>query len=324
TWTINKYVTLDAGVRWQQERLVGENSNYTFTGDWSPRLGVSVDPIGDRKNKIYFNFGRYSYNLPLDLAERSLTNELDLFAFRMAPDFSPCAVPVTIGTAVFSRCANVNGFGTVTPVVDSAHTLNAVAGGPTGALPFASTESGEAIHTGTHSTYEDEYVIGAEHQFPHGIIASARYIHRSLRRIVEDSGGPSPEAALAGVVQQFSIANISKNLDIFTNALPHPYNSAVGPPAACGADNFDSGILENSFGSPINDGQGHDSVCFEQVTSPNPNAVFDNGNYVGAAPIGVAGCQLDGSGNPVPGKCNVAGQVTPDGIPDGFTDPIRK
>ena len=28
---------------------------------------------------MFFNFGRYSYNLPLDLAERSLTNEKDIF-----------------------------------------------------------------------------------------------------------------------------------------------------------------------------------------------------------------------------------------------------
>jgi hypothetical protein len=326
SWTINKYVTIDAGVRWQQERLVGENSNYTFTGDWSPRIGVSVDPIGDRKNKIYFNFGRYSYNLPLDLAERSLTNELDLFAFRLVPDFSPCAAFKGV-----SRCVNLNAFGTVTPVIDSAHVVNGVPGGPTQALPFASTESGEAIHTGTHSTYEDEYVFGAEHQFSHGIVASARFIHRSLRRIVEDSGGPSPEAALAGVVQQFSIANISKNLDIFTNAKPHPYFSSGATPAACGGDHFDSGPLENSFGNPIFDAQGHDAVCFEEVSSPNPGAVFDNGAYVGNAAIGIGGCQLTPfdpisgtGGEPVPGHCNVAGQVTPDGIPDGFTDPIRK
>ena len=88
TGRINKYVTIDAGIRWQQERMVGEDSHYVFNDDWSPRIGVTVDPIGDRKNKIFFNFGRYSYNLPLDLAERSLTNEKDLFSFRLTPAFT--------------------------------------------------------------------------------------------------------------------------------------------------------------------------------------------------------------------------------------------
>jgi hypothetical protein len=311
TWTINKYVTIDAGVRWQQERLVGANSQYTFTDDWSPRIGVSVDPIGDRKNKISFNFGRYSYNLPLDLAERSLTNELDLFSFRLAPDFTTGAgcTPL-LGD---SRCVVLNQFGTVTPVIDAAHTLNRAIGGIS-STPFASKESGESIHSGTHSTYEDEYVIGAEHQFSHGVIASARYIHRSLRRIVEDSGGPSPEAALAGVTQQFSIANISKNQDIFENALPHPYFSAAGLPAACGPGDFNLFPVTNSLGTPVTDGQGHDAVCFEEKVT----------NDLGPVPIGVDGCQTDQFGNTIPGACPQAGSVQADGIPDGFADPVRR
>jgi hypothetical protein len=316
TWTINKYVTIDAGVRWQQERLVGQNSQYTFTGDWSPRIGVSVDPIGDRKNKIYFNFGRYSYNLPLDLAERSLTNELDLFSFRLAPNFVTCAAPVSGN----DRCVTLNSFGTVTPVIDPNHVINSAnCNAPVvpitnpngvrpcgkGGTPFASTESGESIHSGTKSTYEDEYMIGAEHQFPHGIIASARFIHRSLRRIVEDSGGPSPEGALAGVVQQFSIANISKNLDIFENALPHSYNASGTFPAACGAGDFVNSPVVNSIGNTVTDAQGHDSVCFEE------DPAF--GGTPNARAIGI-----DGVNGPD------AGAIAADGIPDGFTDPIRK
>jgi hypothetical protein len=309
TWTINKYVTIDAGVRWQQERLVGANSQYTFTDDWSPRIGVSVDPIGDRKNKISFNFGRYSYNLPLDLAERSLTNELDLFSFRLAPDFTtgPGCTPV-LGD---SRCVVLNQFGTVTPVIDAAHVLNKAVGGVTNA-PFASEESGESIHSGTHSTYEDEYVIGAEHQFSHGVIASARYIHRSLRRIVEDSGGPSPEGALAGVVQQFSIANISKNQDIFTNALPHPFvattdamGNVTNTPAACNGSDFQLFPVTNSLGAAVTDSLGNTAVCFTEdpafAGTPNARA------------IGILG--PDGPD---------AGAVVADGIPDGFADPVRK
>jgi hypothetical protein len=284
TWTLNKYVTLDAGIRWQQERLIGQNANYLFNRDWSPRFGVTIDPIGDRKNKIFFNFGRYSYNLPLDLAERSLTNELDLFSFRLAPDFTT--------DLAGNRHAVINSFGTVNPVIDSAHTIN----GENGiAFPFASLESLENIHTGTHLSYEDEYVFGAEHQFSHGVIVSARYAHRSLRRIVEDTGGISPEAALAGVPQQFSITNPSKGLDIFTNPIQFNYKSGNPLPAGCGAGDFNSGQLVDSQGNVVHDANGNDSACFAEV---------------GGVPIGVNGKQ--------------AGSVVPDGIPDGFADPIHK
>ncbi len=202
SWTINKYVTLNAGIRWQQERLIGESADYTFTDNWSPALGVTVDPFGDRKNKFWFSFGRYNYNLPLDLAERSLTNEKDLFNTYLAPNYVTAGtggcLPTTFMGNTYNRCVVLNNLGTVTPVIDAAHDLNNSANGiPIGI--FGSGSSLEPIHTGTHLTYEDEYVLGAEHEFSHGVILTARYMHRSLRRIVEDTGGIAPEAALAGV-----------------------------------------------------------------------------------------------------------------------------
>ncbi|MGH9712765.1 MAG: TonB-dependent receptor [Candidatus Acidiferrales bacterium] len=311
SWTINKYVTLNAGIRWQQERLIGENANYTFTDNWSPALGVTIDPIGDRKNKIWFSFGRYNYNLPLDLAERSLTNEKDLFNLFLAPDYVTAGtngcVPTVFQGNTYNRCVVLNSSGTVTPIVDPAHDLNHSANGiPIGI--FGSGSSLEAIHTATRLTYEDEYVIGAEHQFSRGLVLTARYMHRSLRRIVEDTGGISPEAALAGVPQQFSITNPSKNLDIFTNPVQVDYIQANGLPAACGTGNFNIFPLTNSVGIAQTDSQGNDSACFAEGIDASTGQTV---------PVGINGC-------PSTGPCTAAGSVTPDGIPDGFADPIHK
>jgi len=330
SWTINKYVTVNAGLRWQQERLLGAGTGapgtprynpYTFTDNWSPALGVTVDPFGDRKNKFWFSFGRYNYNLPLDLAERSLTNELDLFSMALAPDFHL--------DAAGNRVANINAFGTVTPIIDSAHVLNNAAGSPFGGV-FGSTESLEAIHHATRLTYEDEYVIGFEHQFSHGIILTARYMHRSLRRIVEDQGGVPPEAANAGIAQQFTISNPHKTEDNYTNVQQFDFTSAhpvadtcITPtgPAPCNAfpassvGNIPSSCITpgsapladgnlptsdvpafnfptNSFGNQITDSQGNNAACFI------------------ASGLGVNGLPEGGLG--------------PDGIPDGFADPIHK
>ena len=328
SWTINKYVTLNAGLRWQQERVIGESANYTFTDNWSPALGVTVDPFGDRKNKFWFSFGRYNYNLPLDLAERDLTNETDLFSLALVPDFH------VDGTG--NRIANINSFGTVTPIVDSAHTLNQANGSPFG-LVFGSLSSIESIHHATRLTYEDEYVMGYEHEFSHGIILTARYMHRSLRRIVEDTGGIAPEAANGGVAQQFSITNPHKSSDIFTNPVQNDFSSApttvIGGvnsfpdgsviPAGCFKPGFSPSapgtpvptsevpffnFPTNSFGAPITDSQGRNAACFSDGTDAS------TGNIV---PVGINGC-------PPTGACTAAGSVTSDGIPDGFADPIHK
>jgi hypothetical protein len=323
SWTINKYVTLNAGIRWQQERLIGENANYTFTDNWSPALGVTVDPIGDRKNKFWFSFGRYNYNLPLDLAERSLTNETDIFNIILAPDFvsagtggcAPQTLNVNGATNTYNRCVVLNSFGTVTPIVNSAHDLNRSANGfPTIGI-FGSGSSLEAIHTGTRLTYEDEYVIGGEHQFSHGLVLSARYMHRSLRRIVEDTGGIAPEAANATIPQQFSITNPSKNLDIFTNPVQHDFvattdasGNVTNVPAACGTGRFLAFPITNSVGQPVTDANGNTAACFEQGIDASTGRTV---------PVGINGC-------PATGRCTPAGASVPDGIPDGFVDPIHK
>lgn len=319
-WTINKYVTVNAGLRWQQERLIGENTQYTFTDNWSPALGVTVDPWGDRKNKFWFSFGRYNYNLPLDLAERSLTNETDLFLLALVPQFTV--------NAAGNRVATINNFGTVTPIVDDHHVLNQASGSPF-PLVFGSLESLEPIHKGTRLTYEDEYVMGFEHQFSHGIVLTARYMHRSLRRIVEDTGGIAPEAANAGIAQQFAITNPSKNLDIFTNPVQSDFTSGATfndptcPSSPTGCNVFPAGSVGNIPSSCITPG----SLPLADGNLPTADVPFFNfpTNSFGQGITDSRGNNVacfNETGLGVNGK--QAGSVVPDGIPDGFADPVHK
>ena len=286
SWTINKYITLNLGLRWDQEFLKGEATKYTFTDNWSPRFGFAIDPTGTRKNKFYGNFARYNYNFPLDLAERSLTNELDLFSFRLAPDYT------VNGSG--QRIINLNQFGGVTPIFDAGHVLNGANGG-TGSLSItSSTQSTEAIQTRTRLLYEDEWVVGYEHEFKEGIIFTAKFVRRDLKRIVEDTGGVSPEAANAGYQQVFLIANVSKNTDLFTNPVPTEFiaqTNASGAitnfPTGCDADTTQFPIL-NSINVPQTTASGATAVCF--IPSQNTNA----------------------------------GVNTPDGKADGFVNAIRR
>jgi len=80
SWSPNKYVSINAGIRWEQQHVAGVNAKYTFNDNWSPRLGISIDPWGNRKTKITANYGRYTEALPLDIAIRSLSNEDDISA----------------------------------------------------------------------------------------------------------------------------------------------------------------------------------------------------------------------------------------------------
>jgi Carboxypeptidase regulatory-like domain len=263
---INRYVTLNLGLRWDEEQLNAVTQAYVFNDNWSPRLGINIDPFGDRKSKVFFNWGRYTQAFPQDGAIRDLSNELDINLVNWKPE-TDANNNVVIGPN-----------GTVVPILDAAHLISGdpAAGQQSGNISVSGGASPIFIAHNTKLNYEEEYVGGVERQFG-GFDVSARYMDRRLLRIIEDSSGASPEGNKSGfVAQQYVLGNLSSKTDLFVNEQEQAYTAAAGPPANCPA------------------------------------------NY---------GLQKDTLGNVVGGACGfntaVAGDPTPDGKPDGFSDPRR-
>jgi hypothetical protein len=284
TWRFNKYVTALVGLRNEQERLIGSvdaagvKSGYSFTGQWSPRIGVTVDPLGQGKTKVYYNFGRFHEFIPLDLAERSLSSEQD---FRNAEWF-----PAFTGTGTNKQVVINPLTHTVTPIVDAAHLASCGSGSPTsqqqacrdaGFFPSTvstSVQSATAILPGTKLGYSDEHLIGFEQQFPHNFVVSLRYQDRRIKRIVEDAALVSPESAdFFG--QAYFIGNINSTLDAATNPISRHFTPGGTPPAACSEDfvNSDLGVCYLPLGS-----NGEDAGAFiaDGVADgfPNPIHIF--------------------------------------------------
>ena len=274
-WTINKYVSVNYGLRWEQYHMQGVQQGYTFTDNWAPRLGVSVDPWGNRKSKVYANFGRYNYQMPLDAAIRSLSAELDIFNLNFAP--------VNVGGVV---TPNANGSINIQP--DLSHFLNGIAanGNAGGAAIFSNQAATEGFAPGTKMQYEDEWVAGFERDLGHGLVFSARYLDRRLRRVVEDVSGISPEGAVAGEIQQFVITNPSKNTDLFAN---QPVPTLAPNPGACPPG----------------------TAFRNQPTGP---AVDANGNLIAG---GQTLCFSNAANGQAPGTPGA------DGLADGFINPVR-
>src|SRR5262249_52656525 len=160
----------------------GQRVAYSFTGQWAPRVGVTVDPLGKGKTKVSYNFARYFEYLPLDLAERSLSTEKDFTGARFAPVFS-----AGTGALAGQRVVTLNQFGTVTPVVDPQHLLSSnqngcifdpVSGSPitvgqnpncglASAIAISAQDPSNPIFPGTKLGFAQEHVIGFEQQLPH-------------------------------------------------------------------------------------------------------------------------------------------------------------
>ena len=297
SWAIGRHIVFNAGYRWDQELMQGiayvdpitsvhKQVHYTFTDNWSPRFGLSFDPKGDRKTKIYGNWGRTNYNIPLDMAIRSLGNEEDAeFAFFVPPFTAPAGttpsdcLSAPVGTCLLATNAD----GTITPAIDDAHVLS-ICGGECPYF-YTATQPGEAIAHGTKMMNLEEIVGGVEHEFPHGVLVSLRYQQRHLRRIVEDMSGVSPEAALMGVTQQFEIGNPSAGGDLFTNTLETIYPAGAPDPGNC---------------ATLNPGTPSANYLYAPITNPFTGVT----NNV---------CVLNANaGNPVA-----------DGKGDGFAQPVR-
>lgn len=183
-WQLNKYLTIKAGVRWEQQWISGNVSRYNFGNNWAPRIGVIYDPFGTRKTKLYASWGRFYEKVPQDPAVRAMSTESSYY---LQYSFG---VPPTAANMV--------------PVSSFS--------------PYATEPT--IIYGGTKSQYQEEMVAGFEREVQGGWVLGARFIHRNLKRIIEDISGVTVEQANAGANQQFVIANPSVNMDIYHNAVP--------------------------------------------------------------------------------------------------------
>ena len=303
SYQLNKYLTLNAGLRWEEQWYGGSLMKYLFNDNWSPRLGFNIDPFGDQKSKVFFNYARYQLVLPLDAAIRQLGNEQD-DSFFFTPDMNA------------DHTAKLDSLGAVIPVIDAAHTLNGLTGKSkdpdTGAIasfgaPTFNSSTGEGILPGTKMEYENEYVLGIQRQIVPGTVLGIRYSDRRLGRIVEDIGSESVEGSLVDKWYNGGIANVGAATDISVNEDLVTYT----PTQWYAANQVGPGQIDNSSEDP----KYHYHAPVAGCTVAGDTSVA-NGDF-----------WLHYDGTPYNGACvtNLATAAggDPDGKPDGFAKPVR-
>ena len=189
SWTIGRKLTIKPGIRFEQQSMAGTSSHYVFSHNWAPRIGVLYDPSGNRKSKLFANWGRFYEKVPSDISVRA-------FSFESAAIGELYKDPGAGAAPVLSTANYIPG-GKIT-----------LQGGP---------DALTLINPGTRAQYQDEIVGGYEHEFHNGYTFSGRFVYRELKRILEDISGINVTQALAGSNQQYVISNPSKSLDIFKN-----------------------------------------------------------------------------------------------------------
>jgi hypothetical protein len=343
-WSMGKHATLNLGLRWEQQRLVGNKSSKLFNDMWSPRVGFTVDPKGDRKSKIYANFGRYAFVLPLDAAVRELSSEYDFLNPFWAPASGSCTGSEPGGATCIATTNGTPSYSTMF-VPDQSHLLNLATGG-IGKAPTISISGGEPFQPGVRMEYTDEFVVGADHEFKGGIIASARYIDRRLKRVIEDEGGISVEQFIAlasnGGGLNYFIGNPNSQSDIFVN--PNEITFSKGATFIAPADAAGNTLPLNAANRAAYEKAGMPGACFDANGNPTPYVAFNV--LVPTFPQTPAGSACfpavntntwtNSSGNLLsdcsslaqskqPGGCAAfGGEFYADGKPDTYKDPKRE
>jgi hypothetical protein len=175
TLNIGNRLTISPGLRYDRQTLSG-TASYTFKGNWAPRIGVTFDPTGSGRAKIFGHWGRFFNKMPNNTAARSLTAIPDV---RLADYFDPnLTQPVPNG---------VEALGTT--------------------VHFRTASGGVSdVREGSKSGYLDEIVVGAEQEFAGGLKFGLRYTRRDVKRVFEDIANAAmilyyiPEANVGSLV----------------------------------------------------------------------------------------------------------------------------
>ncbi len=294
----NRYVTINAGLRWEQQAYGGSLLTYHWQDNWSPRLGITVDPLGDRKSKVFFAYSRYQNPLPLDAAVRQLGNEQDDTSFYFAP-ITDSANNVVLDANGSAQPDYAKGALNATTLCTSA----ACTKQGTFSQPNFASSTGEGIIPGTKMEYANEYVLGVERELKPGMVAKMRYVDRHFGRIVEDIGSQSPEdAAVLTSPYAGGIANVSAGTDLFKNETEVTYTPA-------------------QFAA-VNGGRNPGQVTPATYVAPAAGCTYDNDTSVQNG-----GFFQHFDGSPYSGACvtnaTTADTLGADGKPDGFADPRR-
>ncbi|HZH03591.1 MAG TPA: TonB-dependent receptor, partial [Myxococcaceae bacterium] len=83
SWTILDTVTANVGVRYDSQLLQGQDgrNGLALPNQWSPRLGLVYDFTRQGRSRMFANYARYYENVPLNIADRSLSPEPKVAAF---------------------------------------------------------------------------------------------------------------------------------------------------------------------------------------------------------------------------------------------------
>jgi outer membrane receptor protein involved in Fe transport len=156
TWRLGDSITIKPGLRYEQEKLAGTIvNNFTLKNNWAPRIGVTWDPTGTGRAKVFGNYGRYYARVPNDLAARALSADAGITADYFDPNLTE---PIPNGVFAGNSLSHYSLLGAGADTIDPNAKLS----------------------------YYNEYIVGSNYELVQGLNLGVQFVHRDIGRVLED------------------------------------------------------------------------------------------------------------------------------------------
>jgi hypothetical protein len=181
-WTINNRLTINAGVRTEQEEIPiygvvqGINATpikFNFADKLAPRAGFAYDLTGNGRDKLYGSWGIYYDIFKLDLPRGSYGGDkwIEYYYTLDTPDWTS----VDLSPACPPNCS-----GTLLQAIDFRL--------PTYSVNPEDCASAGCTDPGLKPMKSQEFSIGYEKQLGRVMAGAVRYVHKQIDRAIEDIG----------------------------------------------------------------------------------------------------------------------------------------
>jgi hypothetical protein len=157
SWRVLPYLTLNAGVRWEEQSIIGRNGETAIALDngYSPRLGLIWDVSRNGRSKFYANFGRFYETVPMDINIRAFGGEVQADVYNFSPDPNNITQEPTLSGFNGTRARLLGG--ATTPVDPD-----------------------------LEGQYIDESLVGFEYEARPNLVLGVKGTYRNLGQVIED------------------------------------------------------------------------------------------------------------------------------------------
>ena len=181
SWNIVDLVTLNAGVRIDQQTIFGADGNIgmAINNQISPRVGLIYDFTQSGRSKIFANYARFYEGVPLDVADRSFPGERQV-------GFSRVRVPGANGNGNLG-CDPLKDINQTKVECQDPNNYRQL-GGTTEASQHAIVTGGDRVPVDPNLQPQssDEIVAGGEYELISDGRVGVNYTHRYMNNVIED------------------------------------------------------------------------------------------------------------------------------------------